>query len=84
MRKIFAVALTAVALFGAAATVASDAEARRWHRSAGIALGVGLLGVGIAHAITRPNYVRECNEVDRYDRYGNYRGTRVVCQMVPY
>jgi hypothetical protein len=85
MKKTVAAALAAIALIGALAVSTQDAEARRWGRGFGIGLGIGLLGVGAgSYAYGTPYYVRECEWVERYDRYGRYRGLRKVCAVVPY
>ena len=83
MKKTLAAALAAIALIGAVAVSTQDAEARRWGRGFGIGLGIGLLSAG-SYAYGSPYYVRQCQWVERYDRYGNYRGVREVCAVVPY
>ena len=42
-----------------------------------------------AYAATAPGYYvapgyRSCRFVERYDVYGNYRGTQKVCDLVAY
>jgi hypothetical protein len=83
MKKLALVALAAVTMFGAVAATSKDAEARRWHRGAGIGLGIFAAGA-LIHAASGPRYVRQCGYVARYNAYGEYRGTRRVCHLAAY
>lgn len=83
MKKIALAALAALTLFSTVAISTKDAEARRWHRGAGIGLGILAAGAVIA-AASAPRYATRCGWVSRYNAYGEYRGERRVCQTVAY
>ncbi len=78
--KIAAGTLTALTI--TVATLAtSSTQAHAWGKKGfgpGIGFGIaaGVIGAA-AVAATVPVY--ECRYVERYDRYGNYRGTMKVC-----
>ena len=84
LTKIAAGSLAAVTLLAGVA-VSSQAEARGWRLGAGIATGVIVGGIiaSRAYAEPAPVYVEEpsvrCKYVERYDAFGNYRGTRKLC-----
>jgi hypothetical protein len=90
MKKTLLAALAAVTLVGATLASTSDSEARRWGRGFGIGLGIGLIGTAIAHGAYAHDYdegvyyVRKCRYVERYNRHGDYIGTRRICSVVPY
>ena len=70
------------------ALASSSTEAHAWGKKGwgGPALGFGI-AAGIAgaaiYAATAPTYAAplSCRYVERYDVYGNYRGTRKVCDV---
>lgn len=84
MKKTVALALAAAAFIGAVAVSSKDAEARRYHRGFGYGLGIITVGGSGYYEDEQPYYVRNCRYVERYDRWGNYRGTRRICAVVPY
>ncbi len=84
MKKLALMTLAALTIFSAVAVTAKDAEARRWHRGAGIGFGILAAGAVIAAASGPRYYTRECGYVSRYNAYGEYRGERRVCRTVAY
>lgn len=76
--------LTLTAVF---ATAASEAQAR--HRWGGAGFGVGLvagtmIGAAAVNSYAEPAVIEpayRCRLVDRFDRWGNYLGTRKVCDV---
>ena len=86
--KIAAGTLAALTItVGALATSSSEAHAwgkkHHHHFGPGIGFGIaaGVIGAA-AVAATAPTYVvpaYECRYVERYDRWGNYRGMMKVC-----
>ena len=80
---------TVAALTITVATLAtSSTQAHAWgHRGFGPGIGFGIAAgvIGAAAvAATAPGYyggpVYACRYVERYDRYGNYRGTVKICE----
>ena len=86
LTKIAAGALAAVTLtVGVLATSTTEAQAwgrRAWGPAIGLGIAAGVIGTA-AYAATAPGYYG-CRYVERYDRWGNYRGTRRVCDVVGY
>jgi hypothetical protein len=83
-----AVALTALTLTTATLATSSPAEARRFGPGFGLAAGLvigGALAAGAAHAHYGYGYYgprRVCSVVERFNRWGEYVGTREVCRIV--
>jgi MFS-type transporter involved in bile tolerance (Atg22 family) len=92
-KTFIAAAFATLAIATTAIASATPAEARRWGPHWG-GFGVGLasgLVVGGLVAASRPVYAdtvyvsgprRECTLVERYNRFGDYIGTRRVCRVV--
>jgi hypothetical protein len=83
--KIAAGTLAALTItVGALATSSTEAQAwgkKGWGPAVGFGIAAGVIGAA-AVAATAPTYVvpaYECRYVERYDRWGNYRGTMKVC-----
>jgi hypothetical protein len=85
--KIAAGTLAALTItVGALAT--SSTEAHAWGKKGfgpglGFGIAAGVIGAA-AFAATAPSYgygVASCRYVERYDAWGNYRGTRKVCDL---
>jgi hypothetical protein len=83
--KITAGTLAALTItVGALATSSTEAQAwgkKGWGPAVGFGIAAGVIGAA-AVAATAPTYVvpaYECRYVERYDRWGNYRGTMKVC-----
>ena len=72
---------------GALAT--SSTEAHAWGKKGiGFGIAAGVIG-SAAYAASGPGYYvapgyTSCRYVERYDVYGNFRGTRKVCDIVGY
>ncbi len=93
VRKATAATLAALTLSAALLAAAGSAEARsRFHRGHGIGLGIvgalavgGLIAASQRHAYAEPAYgyapVRECELVERLNRYGEVVGYRKVCSV---
>jgi hypothetical protein len=88
--KIAAGTLAALTItVGALAT--SSTQAHAWGKKGfgpglGFGIAAGVIGAA-AYAATAPGYdvapgYTSCRYVERYDRWGNYRGTRKVCEIV--
>ena len=65
------------------ATSTTEAQAwgrRGWGPAIGLGIAAGVIGTA-AYAATAPGYYgySNCRYVERYDAWGNYRGTRRVC-----
>jgi hypothetical protein len=86
--KIAAGTLAALTItVGALATSSSEAHAwgkKGWGPGIGFGIAAGVIGAA-AIAATAPTYygygVANCRLVERYDAWGNYRGTRKVCEV---
>ena len=83
--KIAAGTLAALTItVGALATSSTEAQAwgkKGWGPAVGFGIAAGVIGAA-AVAATAPTYVvpaYECRYVERYDRWGNYRGMMKVC-----
>jgi hypothetical protein len=83
--KIAAGTLAALTItVGALATSSTEAHAwgkKGWGPAVGFGIAAGVIGAA-AVAATAPTYVvpaYECRYVERYDRWGNYRGMMKVC-----
>ena len=83
LKTTFAAALTALTLV----TLAAPSEAQARHRGWGIAgavIGTAIVAGAIASAAAaEPVYVvgpRRCWYADKFDRWGNYRGTVKRCR----
>lgn len=70
----------------------STTEANAWGKKGwggpalGLGIAAGIIGTA-AYAATAPGYYvvpgyMGCRYVERYDVYGNYRGTRKVCDVI--
>jgi hypothetical protein len=82
LKTTFAAALTALTLVTLAAPGEAQARHRGWGIAAGI-IGAGIVAGAIASAAAEPVYVvepRRCRYFDKFDRWGNYLGTRKVCR----
>jgi len=83
LTKIAAGSLAALTLtVGVLATSTTEAQAwgrRGWGPAIGLGIAAGVIGTA-AYAATAPGY-RSCRYVERYDAWGNYRGTRRVCDV---
>jgi hypothetical protein len=82
--KIAAGTLAALTItVGALAT--SSTEAHAWGKKGiGFGIAAGVIGAAAFAAATAPSYgydVASCRYVQRYDVWGNYRGTRKVCEL---
>jgi hypothetical protein len=75
MRKIIAVALTALTLTAATSSAHAKGWGKGWGPGIGFGIGLGLIGAAAATAA----YAAPCERVPLYDAYGNYRGSRFVC-----
>ena len=86
LTKIAAGSLAALTLtVGVLATSTTEAQAwgrRGWGPAIGLGIAAGVIGTA-AYAATAPGYYgyRSCRHVERYDAWGNYRGTRRVCDV---
>ena len=83
LTKIAAGSLAALTLtVGVLAASSTEAQAwgrRGWGPAIGLGIAAGIIGTA-AYAATAPGYYGDgCRYVERYDRWGNYRGTRRVC-----
>ena len=59
-----------------------------WGPAVGLGVAAGVIG-SAAYAASGPGYYvgpsygyTSCRYVERYDVYGNYRGTRKVCEII--
>ena len=80
----FVAALTALTLTATFALPSNEAQARGrgWGIAAGV-IGAGIIAGSIAAAHAEPVIVvapRRCKFVDRFDHFGNYRGTVRICR----
>jgi hypothetical protein len=82
--KIAAGTLAALTItVGALATSSTEAQAKKfWGPAIGFGIAAAVIG-SAAYAATAPGYYYApgCRLVDRYDAWGNYRGTRKVCDL---
>ena len=93
LTKLAAGALAALTLtVGVLATSTTEAQAwgkKGWGPAIGLGIAAGVIG-SAAYAATAPGYYgygygyTGCRYVERYDAWGNYRGTRRVCDVVGY
>ena len=89
LTKVAAGALAALTLtIGVLATSTTEAQAwgkKGWGPAIGLGIAAGIIGTA-AYAATAPGYYgyTSCRYVERYDSWGNYRGTRRVCDVVGY
>ena len=90
LTKLAAGALAALTLtVGVLATSTTEAQAwgkKGWGPAVGFGIAAGIIG-SAAYAATAPGYYGYgygCRYVERYDAWGNYRGTRRVCDVVGY
>jgi len=90
--KIAAGTLAALTItVGALATSSTEAQAwgkKGWGPAIGLGIAAGVIG-SAAYAASGPGYYvapgyTSCRYVERYDVYGNFRGTRKVCDIVGY
>ena len=92
--KIAAGTLAALTLtVGMLATSTNEAQAwpkKSWGPAIGLGIAAGVIG-SAAYAASGPGYYvgpgygygyTSCRYVERYDVYGNYRGTRKVCEII--
>ncbi len=78
---------------GVLATSSTEAQAWGkkgwgWGPAVGLGIAAGVIG-SAAYAASGPGYYvapgyTSCRYVERYDVYGNFRGTRKVCDIVGY
>ena len=82
LTKIAAGTLAALTItVGALATSTTEAHAwgkKGWGPAIGLGIAAGIIGTA-AYAATAPGY--GYRYVERYDAWGNYRGTRRVCDI---
>jgi hypothetical protein len=91
LTKIAAGTLAALTLTVGVLATSSEAQAwpkKYWGPAIGLGIAAGIIGTA-AYAATAPGYYvapgyTSCRYVERYDVYGNYRGTRKVCEVVGY
>ena len=89
--KLAAGTLAALTITAGVLAAPSQAEAK-WKGGWGPAIGLGIAAgvvAGAAYATSGPGYYvapgyADCRYVERYDRWGNYRGTRKVCDVIGY
>jgi hypothetical protein len=89
--KLAAGALAALTITAGVLAAPSQAEAK-WKGGWGPAIGLGIAAgviAGSAYAASGPGYYvapgyTSCRYVERYDSWGNYRGTRKVCDVIGY
>jgi hypothetical protein len=89
--RIAAGTLAALTLTVGVLATSSEAQAwprRHWGPALGFGIAAGIIG-SAAYAATAPGYYvapgyTSCRYVERYDVYGNYRGTRKICDVVGY
>jgi hypothetical protein len=89
--RIAAGTLAALTLTVGVLATSSEAQAwpkKHWGPAIGLGIAAGIIG-SAAYAATYPGYYvapgyTSCRYVERYDMYGNYRGTRKVCDVVGY
>jgi len=87
--KIAAGTLAALTLTAGVLATSGEAQAfpkKGWGPGIGFGIAAGVIGAA-AYAATAPGYYvapgyTSCRYVERYDVYGNYRGTRKVCEIV--
>ena len=88
--KIAAVSAAALTLAVASVATSTKAEAKWKGGWVGPGIGFGIAAgvlAGAAYAASGPGYYvapgySSCRYVERYDVYGNYRGTRKVCDII--
>ena len=92
--KIAAGTLAALTLTAGVLATSSDAQAfpkKSWGPGIGFGIAAGVIGAAAYGAYAAPGYYApgyvapdavSCRYVERYDVYGNYRGTRKVCDIV--
>jgi hypothetical protein len=88
--KIAAGTLAALTLTAGVLATSSDAQAfpkKGWGPGIGFGIAAGVIGAAAYGAYAAPGYyvapdAVSCRYVERYDVYGNYRGTRKVCDIV--
>jgi hypothetical protein len=80
--------IAALAFTATLATAASEAQARpRWGAAGfgiGFAAGTMIGAAAASNGYVEPVYAEpayRCRLVDRFDRWGNYLGTRKVCDV---
>jgi hypothetical protein len=89
--KLAAGTLAALTITAGVLAAPSQAEAK-WKGGWGPGIGLGIAAgvmAGAAYAASGPGYYvapgyASCRYVERYDRWGNYRGTRKVCDVIGY
>jgi hypothetical protein len=87
LTKIAAGTLAALTLTAGVLATSSEAQAKKgWGPAIGLGIAAGIIGTA-AYAATAPGYYvapgyTSCRYVERYDVYGNYRGTQKVCDIV--
>ena len=87
--RIAAGTLAALTLTAGVLATSSDAQAfpkKSWVPAIGLGIAAGIIGTA-AYAATAPGYYvspgyTTCRYVERYDVYGNYRGSQKVCDIV--
>jgi hypothetical protein len=79
--KFAAIAVAALTL--AVGSVATSSEAKAWGKKGwgGPALGLGIAAGVIGAAAYAATAPVGCRYVERYDRWGNYRGTVRICDV---
>jgi hypothetical protein len=86
LTKTAAVALATLTIAVGTFGTSSDAHAfSKKKLGVGIAAGLAATVVGaMIHAASKPSYAAaapECRTKQRFDQYGNYRGTVQICDM---
>ena len=75
---------------GTLATSTTEANAwgkKGWGPAIGLGIAAGVIGAATYGAYAAPGYyvapdAVACRYVERYDAWGNYRGTRKVCSVI--
>jgi hypothetical protein len=89
--KVAAGTLAALTLTaGMLATSTNEAQAwgkKGWGPAIGLGIAAGVIGAATYGAYAAPGYyvapdAVACRYVERYDAWGNYRGTRKVCNVI--
>ena len=90
--KIAAGTLAALTLTAGVLATSGEAQAfpkKGWGPGIGFGIAAGVIGAAAYGAYAAPGYYvapgyTSCRYVERYDVYGNFRGTRKVCDIVGY
>jgi hypothetical protein len=78
LTKIFAVAAAALTI--SVGTLATSNEAHAFGKGKGLGIGIAAAVIGTAVGVIAASAAPRCKLVERFDRWGNYRGTVEVCR----